>query len=169
MIEGTVAKVHRGSEIVSKTNGAFARVIEGTGKVGELVEEIAGASREQAQGIGQISKAVSEMDRIVQKNAAGAEESAAVAGEMNAQAGRLRSVVGDLLAMVGKSTDEAREEEPDRARRQLRATVSAKVSTPRGDAGLGPRRIDGNFDRRPALPSPERIGAGRAKPSTGRG
>lgn len=34
-----------------KTNDAFAQVTDSTGKVGELVGEIAVASNEQAQGI----------------------------------------------------------------------------------------------------------------------
>jgi methyl-accepting chemotaxis protein len=38
--------------------------------------EIAVASQEEAQGIGQINKAVAEMDKVVQQNADHAEESA---------------------------------------------------------------------------------------------
>jgi methyl-accepting chemotaxis protein len=43
-------------------------------KVGELVSEIAAASDEQAQGIEQINRAVSEMDKVVQQVAANAED-----------------------------------------------------------------------------------------------
>jgi methyl-accepting chemotaxis protein len=44
-------------------------------KVGELVGEIAAAFNEQSQGIDQINKAVSEMDKVVQSTAASAEKS----------------------------------------------------------------------------------------------
>jgi methyl-accepting chemotaxis protein len=100
LIEGTVMKVKNGSEIVSKTNEAFARVATGAKKVGELVGEISAASNEQAQGIEQINKAVSEMDKVVQKNAANAEESASASEEMNAQAEQMKGFVADLLTLV---------------------------------------------------------------------
>ena len=49
----------------------------------------------------QINKAVSEMDRVVQKNAASAEESASASEEMNAQAEQMKEFVGELVAVVG--------------------------------------------------------------------
>ncbi|MBW2645238.1 MAG: hypothetical protein JRE23_03480 [Deltaproteobacteria bacterium] len=73
LIEDTTNKVKGGAEIVVKTNEDFGRVTKNATKVGELVGEIAVASREQSQGIEQVSKAVAEMDKVVQQNAAGAE------------------------------------------------------------------------------------------------
>jgi len=101
LIEGTVKKIKNGSDTVSKTNEAFAKVAAGAKKVGELVGEISAASQEQAQGIDQINKAVSEMDRVVQKNAASAEESASASEEMNAQAETMKGFVSELVALVG--------------------------------------------------------------------
>ncbi len=46
--------------------GAFSSVSEKSGRVGSFIEEIAAASNELSQGIGQINRAVSEMDEIVQ-------------------------------------------------------------------------------------------------------
>jgi methyl-accepting chemotaxis protein len=106
LIEGTVVKVKNGSEIVSKTNEAFAKVATGAKKVGELVGEISAASNEQAQGIEQINKAVSELDKVVQKNAANAEESASASEEMNAQAEQMKGFVNDLLALVTGNKNE---------------------------------------------------------------
>ena len=74
---------------------------ESSGKVGELVGEIAAASNEQAQGIEQVNKAVTEMDKVTQQNAAGAEESASASEEMNAQAEQMKAVVGELMKLVG--------------------------------------------------------------------
>ena len=101
MIEGTVKKIKNGSDIVSRTNEAFARVASGAQKIGGLVGEISAASNEQAQGIEQINKAVAEMDKVTQQNAACAEESAAAAQEMSAQAETMRGFVGQLAALVG--------------------------------------------------------------------
>jgi len=103
LIEGTVKKVGDGSELVTRTNEAFGQVAESSKKVGELVGEISAASNEQSDGIGQINTAVTEMDKVVQQNAANAEESASAAEEMNAQAEQMKSSVGELMALVGGS------------------------------------------------------------------
>ncbi len=101
LIEGTVQKVHEGSDLVTKTNEAFAEVSKSAAKVGELVSEIAAASNEQAEGIGQVNTAVTEMDKVVQQNAASAEESSSASEEMNAQAVQMKKMVDDLVALVG--------------------------------------------------------------------
>lgn len=100
LIEGTVNKINEGAEVVSVTNENFDKVAESASKVGGLVAEISEASREQSEGIGQVNTAISEMDKIVQRNAANAEESASASEELNAQAEVLREYVGDLVKLV---------------------------------------------------------------------
>ncbi len=106
LIESTVIKVQRGTSIVAKTSGDFGKVIDGTGKVGGLLDEIAVASNEQAQGIEQISRAVSEMDKHVQGNSGTADKSAAAGEQMGAQALQMEPLMESLLSMVGKSGKE---------------------------------------------------------------
>jgi methyl-accepting chemotaxis protein len=101
LIEGTVKKVKDGTELMARTNEAFQQVAGSSTKVAELVGEISAASSEQAQGIDQINRAVSEMDKVTQQNAANAEESAAASEEMNAQAESMKDMVGELVVMVG--------------------------------------------------------------------
>lgn len=100
LIEGTVKKIRGGSDIVSKTNDAFAKVAMGAKKVGGLLGEIAAASREQAEGINQVNKAVAEMDKVVQQNAASAQDSASASEEMNAQAEKMKGFVGELVTLI---------------------------------------------------------------------
>ena len=100
LIEGTVKKVNDGSELVLKTSEDFSLVANSSTKVGELVAEIAAASKEQAQGIEQSNSAISEMDKVVQQNASSAEESASASEEMNAQAEEMKAMVGQLIALV---------------------------------------------------------------------
>ncbi|EMS81183.1 methyl-accepting chemotaxis protein [Desulfotignum phosphitoxidans] len=107
MIEGTVKKVADGTELVSVTNKAFEQVAKSTARVGELVAEIAAASKEQSSGIDQVNTAVSEMDKVVQQNAASAEESASAAEEMSAQAEQLMAYVADLVGLVTGSNAHA--------------------------------------------------------------
>ncbi|WP_449246735.1 methyl-accepting chemotaxis protein [Desulfarculus baarsii] len=101
LIEESLSNIREGSQLVGRTDDAFGRVSQSAMKVGELVGEIAAASREQAQGIEQINMAASEMDRVTQLNAANAEESAAASEELSAQAEQMLGHVNDLAALVG--------------------------------------------------------------------
>ncbi len=107
LIEGTVKKINDGSDLVIKTNEAFAEVAGSSSKVGELVGEIAAASQEQAQGIDQINKAVGEMDKVTQQTAANAEESASASEEMNAQAEEMKRISLTLVNIIGGSSNGA--------------------------------------------------------------
>ena len=75
-----------------------------TGKVSQLVDEIAAASSEQAQGIVQIDKAVSEMDKVVQQESSSAEESASASEELNAQAMQMKGHVEKLVSIIDGGT-----------------------------------------------------------------
>jgi len=78
LIDDIVKKIKGGEDLVHATNNDFSQLNESISKVKCLVEEIAAASKEQTQGIDQINKAVSEIDKTTQQNAASAEELAAV-------------------------------------------------------------------------------------------
>jgi len=103
LIEDTVKKIDAGSGLVNTTNDDFLAVARSAMKAGELVAEISAASNEQSTGIDQITRAVSEMDKVVQQSAANAEETASASEEMNAQAEQVRQVVKTLLDVVGGS------------------------------------------------------------------
>jgi methyl-accepting chemotaxis protein len=100
LIEGTVQKIHGGTELAQKTNEAFTKVAQDSAKIGQLINEIAAASKEQSQGVGQVNIAVSEVDKVVQQNAARAEESASASEELNAQAEQMKGFVQELNVLV---------------------------------------------------------------------
>jgi methyl-accepting chemotaxis protein len=100
LIEDTIARVKLGSTLVSETSQNFAALSTRTEKVISLVAEISGASEEQAQGAEQINKAIAEVDKVVQQNAANAQEGAGASQLLKAQANQLRSVVAGLVSMV---------------------------------------------------------------------
>lgn len=78
LIEDVVKKVKNGEKLVGVTNEAFQEVLESSGKVVQLIAQIAESSQEQSLGIDQISRAVAEMNNLTQQNAAGAEELASI-------------------------------------------------------------------------------------------
>jgi methyl-accepting chemotaxis protein/methyl-accepting chemotaxis protein-1 (serine sensor receptor) len=93
------ASAKRG-EVVASINA----ITNGATEVQALVEE--SATREQAMGIEQISKAVAQMDEVTKENAAGAEQSAESSEELNAQSHALMAVVNQLRALVGAGANE---------------------------------------------------------------
>ena len=101
LIENTIKAVKNGKDLTLEAQKAFKENVEIAGKIGKLVEEISAACQEQAQGIGGVSKAVAEMEKVVQKNAASAEESTSAAEQMSAQAEQMKTEVQDLVAIVG--------------------------------------------------------------------
>ena len=108
LIEGTVIKIKDGVGLVEETNNFFKQVEESVGRVGQLVEEIAAASHEQSQGIDEINISVTDMNSVVQQNAANAEENASASEELSAQAESLQAYVKDLLTLIeGSNTTTA--------------------------------------------------------------
>jgi methyl-accepting chemotaxis protein len=105
LIEKTIKAVRNGNEMTASTQEAFRANAELSGKISQLVDEIATASEEQAHGIAQVNTAVAEMDRVTQRTAATAEESASAAEEMNAQAQQMRAYVEELASVVGVSME----------------------------------------------------------------
>ena len=108
LIENTIKAVKQGSELTQATQEAFRENVTNSGKVAQLIDEIAAASQEQAQGIDQINKAVSEMDKVTQQTAASAEESASASEELTAQAEQMKGYVNDLATVVSGSGNETR-------------------------------------------------------------
>ena len=131
MIEGTVVKTQAGSSLAVETSEVFERVVDAASKVEELIGEIAAASNEQTQGIGQINTAVTEMDKVTQQNAATAEESASASEEMSAQAEQMKAMVRDLLAMVGENSADSHSRQ---YRAPKRSSVAAKAAQPAAKA-----------------------------------
>lgn len=74
LIEDSVSKARHGNEIVEKTASALKGIVSGTTKVSDLVAEIAAASKEQSEGIGQVTEGLGQIDRVTQQSTANAEE-----------------------------------------------------------------------------------------------
>ncbi len=106
IIQDTVNKIGAGAELVGKTNEAFSMVVDNVRKAGDFVSEIAEASGEQSQGIDQINKAINEMDRVMQSNAANAEETASASQEMSSLAEALNEFVCELGGLFGENRRE---------------------------------------------------------------
>ena len=154
IIEDIMKKVQVGSQLVDRTSTSFGDVKQRSGQLADLIGEIAEASREQASGIEQISRAISEMDHLVQRNAANAEETASAAETLREQSQKMDEVVHSLVALVeGERKRERREEEaPPQAlvRKGAKPRASGK-----GNGRAAPRALEPPAARRPARPPEE--------------
>lgn len=96
LIEGSVGKTARGTQIADQTAAALQEIVDGIGKVNSLVAEIAVASTEQAQGISEVNQGLSQIDAVTQQNTANAEEGAAASEELSGQAEQLRHMLSQF-------------------------------------------------------------------------
>ncbi len=100
LIEQAGDSAHEGSEKLEAVASAFRGITESVAKVKGLVEEVSIASRQQTQGIEQVSQAVAQMEKVTQSNAANAEESAAASEELSAQAQTATAAIGRLRTLI---------------------------------------------------------------------
>jgi len=104
-IEGSAASTAQGVALSNKVARSLEEIANRAGEVDALVVEIALASSEQTQGIGQVATAVTQMDHVTQSNAANAEESASAATQLNAQAQAVQDIVYQLMQLSGVHSD----------------------------------------------------------------
>ncbi len=110
LIEDIVKKIRNGEKLVGVTSEAFKEIMESSGKVVQLIAEIAGSSQEQSLGIDQVSRAVAEMNNLTQQNAAGAEELASIMAMFRTNHDSSAKVFhGQKKAAESKQTINARE------------------------------------------------------------
>jgi methyl-accepting chemotaxis protein len=101
LIADSVDKVEIGSKLVEQAGSTMTKVVESVGKVTGIMAEISNASREQSDGIQQVSGAIGEMDAMTQQNSALVEQAAAAAQQMRDQAAALAETVGLFKLATG--------------------------------------------------------------------
>ena len=94
LIGASVEKVDSGSRLVADAGQTMQEIVGSVQRVSDIIGEITAASAEQSDGIGQVSSAVTQLDRMTQQNAALVEQGAAAAESLKEQAVRLAGAVG---------------------------------------------------------------------------
>lgn len=93
LIEGSIKRVGEGTSIANQTAEALTKIVESIERVTNLVNNIAVASSEQAQGVDQINLGISQIADVVQTTSATSEETAAASEELSSQAELLKQQV----------------------------------------------------------------------------
>jgi methyl-accepting chemotaxis protein len=78
----------------------LTRTEQSVQEVHVLMRELTAASQQQERGLSEISQSTSQMDQVVQGNAATAEETAAAAEELSAQAESMSAIVRNMMLFV---------------------------------------------------------------------
>ncbi|MDL5032134.1 methyl-accepting chemotaxis protein [Pelomonas sp. APW6] len=130
LITTSVERVEHGTLLVDRAGSTMDEVVGAIRRVTDIVGEISAASREQSTGIGQVTEAVTQMDRVTQQNAALVEESAAAAESLKTQSAQLLDVVAFFRLQAGaggthRSASPGKAAPPPSSR-----ATSAYVSTP---------------------------------------
>ena len=89
-----------GGEICNRVAQHFATICERTTSIDSSMQGVVAAFQEQVQGVNQVKQALVEIEMVVQKTAATAEESAACAEHMNQQSTGLMDSVDGLYAVI---------------------------------------------------------------------
>ncbi len=100
LIAGTTANIHQGSELVALAAESFQDVSANSDQVGKLIEDVASASREQTDGIAQISTAMREINDVTRTTASSAAESTRVSEDLSRQAEQLMGTVEVLVSFI---------------------------------------------------------------------
>jgi methyl-accepting chemotaxis protein len=143
LIENTIKAVRQGNALTGETREAFRENVEVAGKAAQLIDEIAAASVEQAQGIAQLNRAVAEMDKVTQQTAAAAGESSTAAAQLTGQAVQMKGYADDLAGAIGGEAHVS----PAAGNRPAAETPAASRKARPGGAAAPPARK--------ALPRPE--------------
>jgi methyl-accepting chemotaxis protein/methyl-accepting chemotaxis protein-1 (serine sensor receptor) len=100
LIEESTSNAEAGGSRVDAVVRVMTSITESSSHIKGLIDEVGEASRQQAQGIDQVTQAVVQMERVTQTTAATAEETAASSEELNAQAERTMEQVNRLEWLV---------------------------------------------------------------------
>nr|WP_156889328.1 methyl-accepting chemotaxis protein [Halomonas sp. 1513] len=129
LIEASVNKVEAGTALVDQAGKTMDEIVASVHKVTDIMDEIASASQEQSNGIGQVNQAITQLDQVTQQNAALVQQAAGAASELELESSRLREAVAAFrLAQGAEQASGARLEKSRPALGAPRQAASAPAS-----------------------------------------
>jgi PAS domain S-box-containing protein len=114
LIKLTIRQIQNGVEITDHAGKSFDVIMDSVVRIHSLMEEITGASREQAQGIEHLNFAMEQIDRVTQQNADNAKDFAISSDELAHQAKSMQGLLH--LFHAGQREEDEQEDEDDRRR-----------------------------------------------------
>jgi len=100
MLDTTLKRISECAVSIKVMNNDFEGIVKSATVMGDKTSAITAATKELTYSMEQISKGVSETGKVIQQNAAHAEEFAGASDELNAQAKQLKYYVKNLTLMI---------------------------------------------------------------------
>lgn len=125
-------------QISGKVSAALSDITNKARKMDELIGEIATATAEQNQGIGQINMAVGQLDTVTQAAANNSNTGAEAAEEMRQQAIALQGGIADLKQLIGEGAATTSASLPMPNPAATRTQAAAEKSATRATAKSSP-------------------------------
>ena len=101
LVEASIARSNEGREKVGLVADAIRNVSSESDKIGVLIAEVNGGSREQTRRVESVANAVTQMERVTARSAHTAERSASSVAELNAHSESLRQAAEQVRSLVG--------------------------------------------------------------------
>ena len=142
LIEASIARTGEGAARVEDVARVISSITGSVSQLEALVGDVREASRQQSEGIAQVSQAIVQMERVTQTTAATAEETAFASAALNGHAETSMVVVGRLAGLVeraraavaGRTAKGANHDGQDR-RRGRRSGAASHTRPAAGTAG----------------------------------
>jgi methyl-accepting chemotaxis protein len=147
LIEEAISSTDAGNKKVLQVAEAFNALTANVGSIKNLVDDVNAASKHQSNGIGQVTQAIVQMERVTQTSAATAEESAAACEQLNAQADITMGLVRQLEVLVSRDASQSGTAVGRRAKTTRRETAGrpAREAMPAGTRQATPLPDSGSF------------------------
>lgn len=125
LIQTSVAKVDAGCELADQAGKTMQDILASAKRMTAIMADIAAASQEQSDGIGQVNSAINQMNEVTQQNSALVEEAAAAAMSLEEQAANLTAAV-HMFKQSNTSDQPVADERSNKTQR----TLSTKAKSP---------------------------------------
>lgn len=136
LIDSSVEKVTNGTQLATDLEQRLVAMADSINDVTVMIEQIANASGQQAEGIGQVHQAINEIDSVTQQNAALVEQTSAAAESMSDQATQLEETMRFFRTSGSLSSSSVKALAP--ADTASKTTMMAELSAPKASAGKAP-------------------------------
>ena len=103
LIEASIARTGEGAARVEEVARVISSITGSVSQLEALVGDVREASRQQSEGIAQVSQAIVQMEHVTQTTAATAEETAFASAALNGHAETSMVVVGRLAGLVERA------------------------------------------------------------------
>lgn len=122
-----------GVQVADSAGELLTKLVPDIRRTAELVQEIASACAEQSTGATQVTQAMSDLDGVIQRNSASAEQLASTAEELSGQAAQLRESVSFFRLGTAHVLTKPGRNAGQQARAQPKREDSPRHDSPRHD------------------------------------